>query len=99
MRDRVASELTAHTDRTLIDLAALDRDMISTKMRGYAIDTGEYRANIYSLGAAITLPGNEVVGALGISVRDVNLKDGDIDRFGALIKHAAGAISQILSRL
>lgn len=99
LRDRVAGELTAHTDRTLVDLAALDKDMVSTKMRGYAVDTGEYRANIYSLGAAIMLPGNEVVGALGISVPDVNLKDDDIERFGALIKHAAEAISQSLSRL
>jgi DNA-binding IclR family transcriptional regulator len=99
LRDKVASELTAHTDRTLVDLAALDKDMVSTKMRGYAIDTGEFRANIYSLGAVIMLPGHEVVGALGISVPDVNLKDGDIDRFGALIKHAAEAVSQSLSRL
>ena len=99
LRDRVVPELTAYTDKTLVDLAALDRDMVQTKMRGYAVDTGEYRANIYSLGAAITLSGNEVVGALGISVPDVNLTDGDIDRFGALVKHAAEAVSQSLSRL
>ena len=99
LRDRIAGEVTAFTDRTLTDLADLDQDMAKTAMRGYAVDLGEYRPNIYSLGAAIRLPGGETVGALGISVPDVNLKEGDVDRFGALIKHAAAAVSHGLSRL
>lgn len=99
LRDTVALELTAHTDRTLTDVAALDSDIVATQRRGYAIDTGEFRANIYSLGAPILLAGDGAVGALGISVPDVNLRDGDIARFGALVKHAAEAVSQSLSRL
>lgn len=99
LRDRIAGTLTSHTDRTLTEIAALDQDMAVTQKRGFAIDTGEYRANIYSLGAAITLPGAEAVGAVGISVPDVNLNDGDIERYGALVRHAAAAVSQSLSRL
>ena len=99
LRDAVAPSLSAFTDRTLTDMSALDQDMLDTQRRGYAIDTGEYRANIYSLGAAIILPDGEVVGALGISVPDVNLGDGDVKRFGALVQHAAQSVSKTLARL
>ena len=99
LREALRSNLVAHTDRTLTGIEALDKDIASTKLRGYAIDTGEYRANIYSIGAAIVLPDREVIGALGISVPDVNLEDGDVERFGALVQHAAEATSNALARL
>ena len=99
LRDAVRSSLQAYTDKTLAGIARLDADMATTRRRGFAIDRGEFRANIFSIGAAICLPDNEVVGALGVSVPDVNLKDGDIDRYGALVKHAADAVSNTLARL
>lgn len=99
LRDAMAMALTRFTERTLTDVAALDKDMAATRLRGFAVDTGEYRANIYSIGAAITLPDGDVAGALGISVPDVNLAEGDVERFGALVKHAATATSNALHRL
>ncbi|MEO0752348.1 MAG: IclR family transcriptional regulator [Pseudomonadota bacterium] len=99
LRAAIAPVLTAHTDRTLTDVKALDHDMSQTRLRGYAIDAGEFRAGIKSFGAAIVLPDGGVVGALGISVPDVNLSTGDEDRIGALVQHAASATSNALSRL
>lgn len=99
MRDALPPDLEAYTDRSLTRLDALDQDMAATQLRGYAIDTGEYRPNIVSIGAAITLSDGEVVGALGISVPDVNLGEGDVEKFGALVKHAAAATSNALSHL
>ena len=99
LRSAIAAVLTAHTDRTLTDMKALDADMSQTRLRGYALDTGEFRAGIKRLGAVITLPAGTVVGALGISVPDVNLSDGDEARYGALVQHAASATSNALSRL
>ena len=99
LRDVIATALDPFTDRTLTDLSKLDKDMAATRLRGYAVDTGEYRANIYSIGAVITLPDGGVAGALGISVPDVNLGEGDVEKFGALVKHAASATSNALTRL
>ena len=46
LRDGVAGALDRFTERTITDMVALDKDMSETKLRGYAIDTGEFRQNI-----------------------------------------------------
>lgn len=98
LRDQISTALTHHTDKTLTDMTALEADIAATQARGYAFDTGEFRDRILSFGAAITLPGGEPVGALGISLPDVNLPDGGIERFGGLISHAANSVSAKLGR-
>lgn len=99
LRDQVAANLQPFTDRTITDAAALDKDVAATKLRGYAIDTGEFRPNVLSFGAAIHLPNGETAGALGVSVPDINLGEGDSDRIGALVQHAASTVSKNLRRL
>lgn len=98
LRDQISTALTHHTDKTLTDMTVLEADIAATQARGYAFDTGEFRDRILSFGAAITLPGGEPVGALGISLPDVNLPDGGIERFGGLISHAANSVSAKLGR-
>ncbi|MEL6411315.1 MAG: IclR family transcriptional regulator [Pseudomonadota bacterium] len=99
LRDQVAPELQLFTDKTITDIEALDRDMAATQLRGYAVDTGEFRQNILSFGAKIALPDGEVIGALGVSVPDVNLAEGDVEKIGALVQHAARTVSENLARL
>ncbi|WP_417522606.1 IclR family transcriptional regulator [Marinovum sp.] len=96
LRDQITGALTQHTDRTLTDLEALEADLAATLKRGFAFDTGEFRDRILSFGAAITLPGGEPVGALGISLPDINLPEGGEDRYGALVAHAARSVSDKL---
>ncbi|MEM8774036.1 MAG: IclR family transcriptional regulator [Pseudomonadota bacterium] len=99
LRDQVGQLLKPFTDKTITDINALDKDMAKTRLRGYAFDAGEFRQNILSFGANIVLPDEEVVGALGVSVPDVNLSEGDVDRIGALVQHAARAVSKNLRML
>lgn len=99
LRARVAGTLGRFTDKTITDLETLDQDMSATRLRGYAIDTGEFRQSILSFGAAIHLPSGEIVGALGVSVPDVNLRDGDMERIGAHLQHAVRTVSENLARL
>ncbi len=98
LRDQIKGALTHHTDKTLTDMAALEADIALTLKRGYAYDTGEFRDRIVSFGAAIVLPGGEAVGALGISLPDINLPEDGIDRFGGLVSHAANSLSAKLGR-
>ena len=93
LRDQISNALVQHTDRTLTDLAALEADLTLARKRGYAFDTGEFRERILSFGAAITLPGGEPIGALGISLPDINMPTDGEDRFGALVMHAARSVS------
>lgn len=97
MRGRLAGNLQAYTDRTITSLEKLDAEMEITRARGFAIDAGEFRDRIRSYGAAIHLPDGEAVAALGVSVPDVNLKEGDEDRIGALVKLAADSVSRRLA--
>ncbi|WP_424987429.1 IclR family transcriptional regulator [Microbulbifer sp. S227A] len=96
LRDQIGTGMIAYTDRTITDLAALEQDVQATLRRGYALDTGEFRDRILSFGAAITLPGGEPVGALGISLPDINLPEDGQERFGALVVHAARSVSEKL---
>ena len=98
LRPVLDGKLTAFTNKTITDLQELDRDIAATQLRGYAIDHGEFRPQIISLGAAITLPDGQAVGALGVSAPDVNLNDGDIERIGAMVQHAARSVSENLAR-
>lgn len=99
LRDQISGALTPHTDRTITDMAALEADLARAIKRGFAFDTGEFRDRILSFGAAITLPGGEAVGALGISVPDINLPEGGEERYGALVAHAARNVSHKLSSI
>lgn len=99
LRDQISGALTPHTDRTITDLAVLEADLARAIKRGFAFDTGEFRDRILSFGAAITLPGGEAVGALGISVPDINLPEGGEERYGALVAHAARNVSHKLSSI
>ena len=98
LRPLLDGTLAAYTDKTITDLIALDADIANVKLRGYAIDRGEYRPQIYSLGAAITLPDGSAIGALGVSAPNVNLKDGDVERIGAMVQHAARSVTENLIR-
>lgn len=99
LKDQVADKLTQYTDRTLTTIKALEADVALTRIRGFAYDTGEFRDRILSFGAAIKLPGGEPVGALGISLPDVNLPEGGLDRYGALLVHAASSVSAKLGKV
>lgn len=90
--------LTRHTDRTITDIAALDADIAATRKRGFSYDTGEFRERILSFGAAILLPGGEPVGALGISLPDVNLPENGVELLGGLVSQAARNVSKKLGR-
>lgn len=99
MRDKLTDKLARYTDNTLTTLDALQQDVAETRRRGYAFDRGEFRDRILSFGAPILLPDGEAVAALGISLPDINLVDGDEDRLGILVRHAAAGVSQKLRRL
>lgn len=97
MRGRLDGNMQVFTDRTITTIDAMDAEVAATRARGFAIDTGEFRDRIRSYGAAICLPDGEAVAALGVSVPDVNLQDGDEERICSLVAGAAAAVSRRLS--
>lgn len=98
LREKLRDNLARHTSQTLTSLERLDEEVATTRSRGYAFDRGEFRDRVLSFGAPILL-GDEAVAAIGISLPDVSLPHAGEDRLGALVQHAAAAISRKLNRL
>lgn len=99
LRERFVGQLRKHTDRTITSMKELDEEMLTIRRRGYAIDRGEFRDRIRSYGAAIRLPDGEALAAVGISVPEVNLNDGDEQRFCELVKTAAERVTHRLRHI
>ena len=99
LRDKVKTQLTGFTDKTLTSIKALDADIKLTLERGYAYDCGEFRERILSVGATIELPDREVIAAFGISLPDINLPEGGEVSLGKLVAGAAESVSQKLRKL
>lgn len=96
LRPRIIDSLTRYTDRTITTAERLDEDMAATQARGYAIDTGEFRDQVFSFGSAILLPDQSVIGALGVSVPDVKL---DAARRRAICKSVLKAAQGVCASL
>ncbi|MEM9205312.1 MAG: IclR family transcriptional regulator [Pseudomonadota bacterium] len=99
LRDVIGEHLKGFTERTITDLASLDAAMRESEARGFAVDTGEFREGVYSIGSAILLPDGSAAGALGVSVPNVNLPDNGVDKLGGLVAHAAQSVTKKLALL
>jgi len=99
LRDKVAGHLTRYTEKTLTTLEALDADVLKTRKRGYAYDTGEFRDRVLSFGAPIVLPDGEAIASLGVSLPDIHLADMGAEGIGQAVQRAAESVSAKLARV
>lgn len=92
-RDEVLGRpLAAHTPDTLVDSAALRRELLAIRERGYSTSTGEYVAGSTSIAAPVIVHG-VVQAAVGV----VNYRmDLGLERFSEPLLHAAQGISRRL---
>lgn len=98
LRELIKGSLTRYTDNTITSIRRLDEDMALTRERGYAVDHGEYRERVISIGAAIKSPNGEVLGSLGISIPDINLAEGDMEKMCPAVRNAALAVTQAIAQ-
>ena len=71
-------KLTPKKQSSITSLAKLDADLQLAQKNGFAFDRGEFREGVIGFGAPICLPQGQAVAALGISMPEVNLRDGDL---------------------
>ena len=94
LRCRVIGNLDRFTDKTITTADALDREMAKIRKSGVAIDWGEFREQVYSIGAPILGPTGEAIAAIGVSVPAVNCTRKDVKRICDLVVEAANGISR-----
>lgn len=96
MRTLLIGNLKRYTELTLTSIEALDADISLTQRRGYGVDRGEFREQIWSFGAPINLPGGEGLASIGLSAPETNLAPDPEAHYGALVREAARQVSAAL---
>lgn len=66
-RDQVMSHLSAHSPRTIVDPDKMSAELDQIRQRGYAINSGEWRATVGGIAVALRDPSGQVVAGLGFS--------------------------------
>ena len=74
--------LTAHTPTTITSRAGFMKELTETRQRGYAIDRAEHVSGSWCVAAPIFNAGNQPIGAIGVSGRELQrmLKHHDLVR-------------------
>ena len=87
-------KLIQFTDKTIVTRANLDREFMSIKKNGYAIDNEEHEIGVRCVAAPVRNNNSVVIGAVSVSIPTVRLTDKKIPHYRDIIVRAAGEISK-----
>ena len=95
----VAKTIRRQTPATIVDFPALMKDLALVRSRGYAINLGEFRANVAALASPIQGSNGEVIAAVGIYGPLDRLRPRKIKSFAPIVIEAAKTIAQLMGVL
>jgi IclR family transcriptional regulator, acetate operon repressor len=81
-----------HTDRTLVSLDALERELTRIRRRGFALDDEENERGARCVGAAVLDNGGQPIAAVSISGPSWRIGDSLVESMGERLVEAARAI-------
>ncbi|WP_191602123.1 IclR family transcriptional regulator [Marinomonas algicola] len=99
LRDKLIGNLDLYTDKTITTIDALDEEVDRIKNQGYAVDRGEYRAEVLSIAAPVFSANKEVIAAIGISAPALNVSEEDITKMSHDVFQAAQSLSNTLKNM
>jgi IclR family acetate operon transcriptional repressor len=89
-------DLTRMTPQTLVERAALDRQLHIVRREGYATTTDELEVGLSAIAAPVRGPGGHVIAALSISGPTLRLTRARIAELAPVLLHEADALSERL---
>jgi IclR family transcriptional regulator, acetate operon repressor len=89
--------LEQRTERTVSDVAALQRELVDVRRRGYAVSLDELEIGLSALAAPVEGRNGEVIAAIGVSGPTARLED-RVDQVGRLLIEQADKLSALLRR-
>lgn len=95
-RSVLSQPLERYTDCTLVDPAALLREMAKIRDRGFAIEDREYEPDLRGIAAPVFDRTGEAVAALGISATVQVLAADQLLRLAMVVRESAGRLSRAL---
>ncbi len=87
------SGLPGKTPRTIVDSAALRRDLATVRRRGYAIDDEEDNEGVFCVGSAVVDRTGQCLGAISVTGLKLDLPAWRIEQLGETVREHARAIS------
>jgi DNA-binding IclR family transcriptional regulator len=96
VRARLGDSLQSFTDRTVVDLAALEHELAGVRQRGWASVSEELEVGLNAVAAPIRDAGAEVVAALSVSGPSYRLSMEQFEEFAKVTIVAADVISRRL---
>lgn len=88
-----AAPLEQLAPSTIVDDAALERDLDAIRARGYAVAVDELEPGLWAVAAPVRDATGAVIAALSISGPTVRLRAGLLDELGRLCRREADALS------
>jgi len=85
--------LPKFTDKTMVDPAAFERELLITRQRGWSLDDEERIIGMRCVGAAIQNEHCEALAAVSISGPTARMTPDRISEWGAMVKRCAAAIT------
>lgn len=96
--EHLPRELEATTSISVVDPSELISELEAVALRGFAINPGRWRADVASIGAAITDRVGRPIGSLSISMPSYRFSEDIVEPFGQLVRAATEAVSQEYAR-
>jgi len=83
------------TEKSIVDSATLQQELDAIRIRGYAINRGEYEPEVMAIACPIR-HGGEVDGSIVVQFPTFRYREEDLSKFGARIMASARAIEDAL---
>ncbi|MDE2913839.1 MAG: IclR family transcriptional regulator [Paracoccaceae bacterium] len=93
----LARPLQAITAKTLVEPAALRRDILETRGRGFSFSNGETYEGVAGIGAAFFWGNGSPAGSMAVALPVHRLTHRNYERFGALLELACHEVTDILA--
>lgn len=91
--DAIRRELKPFSPNSIVDVAKLKQEFSSIRTQGHAINRGEWREDVFGIGAPIRDGTGTIVGAVGISGPSTRFKPKQIRTWAKIVVDTAHAIS------
>lgn len=88
--------LERFTEKTLSDISALARDLVTIKLRGWSVDDEERHPGMRCVAAAIFNDFGEPIGGVSVSGPTVRVTSERLDEIGPLVRDAAAAVTKMI---
>lgn len=86
IRKRISSPMVSFTDKTIVDIDMLIKDLAVSKERGYAIDNMEHEFGVKCVSAPMFAINGQVSCAVSISGPSLRFNDETIENYGNILK-------------